>query len=141
MRWFAVFTILAALACALCEVVELTDATFDKSVRKQDQWVLEFYADWCGYCSRFRPKYEAIERQARDFSTPVYFGAINVDKNPRLAARFFVSRLPTLVHVFDKQVRVLTIPSPPSQLAQFLQEEQWRDIKPEGIFMSAYGPL
>lgn len=33
----------------------------------------------------------------------VKFGSVNIEHNPGLGARFFVSRLPTLVHIKDHQ--------------------------------------
>ncbi|KAI8076759.1 thioredoxin-like protein, partial [Halteromyces radiatus] len=69
-------------------------------VKKQDQWVLDFYADWCGYCRQFAPRFDAAEQVIRtSHYQPIYFGKVNIEENPALAARFFVSRLPTLFHI------------------------------------------
>lgn len=62
------------------------------------------YADWCGYCKRIEPKFQATDRLLRMSDYPhVKLGKVNVETNPGLSARFFISRLPTIVHVKDHQ--------------------------------------
>ncbi|ORX59477.1 thioredoxin-like protein [Hesseltinella vesiculosa] len=143
MRLLSLVLLLVTVVSISCEVIELTDATFDDAIRKQDDWVLEFYADWCGYCTRFRPEYEMIADESRELhgDSPVYFGAINVDKNPGLAARFFIARLPSLFHVHDRNVRPLAMPRMPRDLLQVLKQESWKDIEPYGLWRSPFGPL
>lgn len=66
------------------------------------------YADWCGYCKRLEPKFYAADRLlAKSTHSHVKLGKVNVETNPGLAARFFVSRLPSIVHIKDHEGIVL----------------------------------
>lgn len=68
------------------------------------------YADWCGYCTRLAPVFDAADRLL-SMSTHKHtkMGVVNVETNPGLSARFFVSRLPTIVHIKDHQGNVFLL--------------------------------
>ncbi|KAI8378804.1 thioredoxin-like protein, partial [Choanephora cucurbitarum] len=73
-------------------------------VTKEDEWIVDFYADWCSYCKKAAPRIEAAERLLRLSSHKhVKVGLVNVETSPALAARFLISRLPTVVHIKDHQ--------------------------------------
>ncbi|CAO3580191.1 unnamed protein product [Absidia cylindrospora] len=119
---FLFFLILLSLVFGYyAQVVQVTDANFDQLVKKPDQWVMEFYANWCGYCTHFAPVFDIVEENIRttNYHHPIYFGKVNINENPALAARFFVSHLPTLFHVHQHQV-------------------QWKSISPIGGWRSPY---
>ncbi|ORZ35732.1 hypothetical protein BCR44DRAFT_1433453, partial [Catenaria anguillulae PL171] len=40
-------------------IIDIEDHDFDTLVGS-GEWLIEFYAPWCGYCSRFHPQYEAL---------------------------------------------------------------------------------
>ncbi|KAI7895824.1 thioredoxin-like protein, partial [Mucor mucedo] len=73
-------------------------------VTEKDEWLIDFYADWCGYCKRLEPKFYAADRLLSMSSySHTKTGTVNVQTNPGLAARFFISRLPTIVHIKDHE--------------------------------------
>ncbi len=58
--------------------------------------LLDFYADWCGYCQKLRAEvYPSTEvaMEARKFVTVT----VNVDRNQRAAAKYEVEGLPTVI--------------------------------------------
>jgi thioredoxin len=72
--------------------IVLTDATFDEGVRS-GAYVVDFWAAWCGPCRTIAPVIDALAAERTD----VRFAKLNVDENPRTAARFEVQGIPLLV--------------------------------------------
>lgn len=96
------------------------------------------YAEWCGYCRKFAPKYEEVEDALSDSSVQV--GKVDVESSPGLAARFFVQRLPTVVHIKDHQVRV--VPHDKTlDLVGLIKREEWQDIKPVNAMTSPFSAV
>ncbi|ORZ25052.1 thioredoxin-like protein [Absidia repens] len=140
MKFLSLLILLSFAFGYYAQVIQVTDANFDQLVKKSDQWVVEFYADWCGYCTRFAPVYDIVEENIRTTNyQPIYFGKVNIDENPALAARFFVSRLPTLFHVHQHQVRALPLTGDVSLMIDSLKHQEWTAISPIGGWRSPYG--
>eukprot|EP00239_Pterosperma_sp_CCMP1384_P010243 CAMPEP_0197865070 /NCGR_PEP_ID=MMETSP1438-20131217/43453_1 /TAXON_ID=1461541 /ORGANISM="Pterosperma sp., Strain CCMP1384" /LENGTH=453 /DNA_ID=CAMNT_0043483479 /DNA_START=74 /DNA_END=1435 /DNA_ORIENTATION=- len=75
-------------------VTHLNAKTLKTEVLKSNRlWVVEFYADWCGGCKKFKPKYKEL---AEDLADVVSFGAINIDKNDTLVKNYGVRGLPAM---------------------------------------------
>ncbi|UCC14850.1 MAG: thioredoxin [Gammaproteobacteria bacterium] len=55
---------------------------------------IDFYADWCAPCRMITP---IIEQLADEFAGRVEFRKADLDQVPRVAARFGVRSLPTLM--------------------------------------------
>ncbi len=94
--------------------ITLTDANFDAVVMNSDAPVLvDFWAPWCGPCHMIAP---AVEALAKEFSGRLLVGKLNVDENPRIASRYGVMSIPTLLifkqgRVVDQIVGALPAPA------------------------------
>ncbi|KAI9493955.1 hypothetical protein BDB00DRAFT_351865 [Zychaea mexicana] len=88
------------------------------------------YADWCNFCRNYAPKYEAVQRVLASSPTShdVGVGKVNVETSPGLAARFFVQRLPTIVHIKDHQVRVIPADRM-NDLVSLIEDQSWKDLQ------------
>ncbi|KAI9313521.1 thioredoxin-like protein [Dichotomocladium elegans] len=135
--------IFALLACAigLCwaQVIQVTDSNVKSLITDDSEWLLEFYADWCGYCTRYAPSYEAAE-DALSSMTAVRVGKVNVEQSPGLAARFFVQRLPTVVHIKNHEVRAVPLDQM-NDLVNFVKDEAWKDIQPANGLTSPFSAI
>jgi thioredoxin 2 len=80
---------------------ELTDANFDAMTSRTDLTVLvDFWAPWCGPCKSMGPQYE---RAAADLKGRVMLAKVNSDDNPRIANKFGIRSIPTLVRLKNGQ--------------------------------------
>ncbi|KAL1690062.1 thioredoxin-like domain-containing protein [Schizophyllum commune] len=52
------FSSLVIAADAESDVISLTSDNFEKSVKKEDLMLVEFFAPWCGHCKALAPHYE-----------------------------------------------------------------------------------
>lgn len=77
--------------------IVLTTKNFEEEVLKAKEPVLvDFWATWCGPCRMLSPLVEQVAEGADGFKV----GAVDVDENGELAAKYGVSAIPTLI-VFE----------------------------------------
>ena len=86
-------------------VVELTDQTFEQTVKDSDLVLVDFWAPWCGPCRSFAPIYEKASERHPD----VVFAKVNTEEQQALATHFQIRSIPTVM-VIRQQVILLSQP-------------------------------
>ncbi len=77
----------------------IDENNFEEEVLKSDlPVVVDFYAPWCGPCRMLAP---IIEKVAEEFAGKVKVVKVNIDEEPKLAAKFGVRSIPTVIGFKD----------------------------------------
>ncbi|RLN90831.1 hypothetical protein BBJ28_00022955 [Nothophytophthora sp. Chile5] len=106
----AALALLSVLQLALADeaasnVVVLTTSTFESltqagSGATTGDWLVEFYAPWCGHCKKLAPIYERV---ADELKGEVNVAKVDVTANSELGKRFEIRGFPTIVHFSQGQ--------------------------------------
>jgi len=78
----------------IVEPVHVTDSNFNEIVNKHLLALIDCWAPWCGPCVALAP---AIKELAREYAGKMFTGKLNVDENPRIAERFQIFSIPTML--------------------------------------------
>ena len=71
------------------------ESTFDQTVLRADKPVLvDFWATWCKPCVMIAP---ILDELADEFNGRVSFVRMDIEENPKTAAKYKVMSLPTLI--------------------------------------------
>ena len=74
---------------------KVTDASFTEDVLQSEKPVIvDFWAPWCGPCTRLAPVLEEI---ADEHGDRVVVAKIDIDANPQTSERYQVLSLPTIL--------------------------------------------
>ncbi len=91
--------------------MNFTDANFEEEVLNSGIPVLvDFWASWCLPCKMTEP---LIDKLAQEYDGKVKIGKINVDQNPRTAARYGIKGVPIFItfrfgEVVEKRIAAQT---------------------------------
>lgn len=73
-------------------VEQINDPEFTQKLQENEKVVVKYYADWCGSCRLFSPKYKRLSNDER--FNGIAFLDINAEKNPEARRMAGVSSLP-----------------------------------------------
>lgn len=101
----------------------------DKQMSLVDEFAPEinrlylFYADWCGACRRYKPKFTESAEKIFKIDQNVQVIKINLDKAAQLGSRFRISHLPTVFHQIGEEFRKVDVYQ--NNLETFIERKAW----------------
>jgi thioredoxin 1 len=89
----------------------VSDDTFDKEVlQAAGPVVVDFWAEWCGPCKLIAP---LLEELANELEGQVKIVKLNVDENPKVAVKYGIRGIPTLLVFKNGQVAASQVGAQP----------------------------
>jgi len=80
-------------------VIVADDSNFNMLLQENELVVVKYYADWCGNCRLFKPKYKRLSEDER--FTKIAFLDVNAEQSPEARKAAKVDNLPYFA-VFKK---------------------------------------
>ena len=81
------------------KTVTVTDENFGTEIEGASGLsMVDFWAAWCGPCRMVAP---IVEQLASEYSGKVKVGKLDVDSNPRVAAKFNIRSIPSILFFKD----------------------------------------
>ncbi|XP_078543638.1 protein disulfide-isomerase TMX3 [Lissotriton helveticus] len=91
----AALLLLLVLLATVSASVEDLDETF-KDNRKDDIWLVDFYAPWCGHCKKLEPVWLEVGLEMKSSGSPVKVGKMDATVHSGIASEFGVRGFPTI---------------------------------------------
>jgi thioredoxin 1 len=83
-------------------VTTVTDTNFNQALTTHNKVIVKYYADWCGSCKLFAPKYKRLSSDER--FTGIEFLEVNAEENPEARKTALVDNLPFFAIFKDGQL-------------------------------------
>lgn len=83
------------------KTVTVTDENFSTEIEGSSGLsMVDFWAAWCGPCRMVAP---IVEQLATEYGDKLKVGKVDVDSNPRVAAKFNIRSIPSILFFKDGQ--------------------------------------
>ncbi|HHL19459.1 MAG TPA: thioredoxin [Thiothrix sp.] len=79
--------------------IDITEQTFEETIKSNDIVIIDFWAEWCGPCKSFAPTYETVSEKHED----IVFGKVDTEAEQALGAHFQIRSIPTLM-IFREEI-------------------------------------
>ncbi|XP_077301808.1 protein disulfide-isomerase A5 isoform X2 [Arctopsyche grandis] len=81
-------------------ILQLTDANFDKEIKVSKPILVMFYAPWCGHCKMMKPAFEAAAGKLKNSNIPAMLGSVDCTVQKTVANIYKIESYPTII-LFD----------------------------------------
>jgi thiol-disulfide isomerase/thioredoxin len=127
---------------AFSMIPELTDGDvgrFQKAVQSNGEQLLFFYAEWCPACQDFKSSFNLLHENRFFQNNGISAYRVNVEDSMGLTARFFISKVPTLIHIRECEVR--DVSKLRWKLVDYFEDKKWAELRPRGRLHGPFGVL
>ncbi|CEG43083.1 protein disulfide-isomerase domain [Plasmopara halstedii] len=105
-------------------IIVLTNADFEHKTQAGSgattgDWLIEFYAPWCGHCKKLAPIFEKV---ADELKGEVNVAKVDVTDNAELGKRFGIRGFPTILHLSHGKSYKFTGPRTLNDLVAFARD-------------------
>ena len=76
------------------KIQNLTDTSFEQTIKSSTPTLVDFWAEWCMPCRRIAP---AVEALATEYAGRLTVAKLNVDESQEVPIRLGVQSIPTLM--------------------------------------------
>ena len=83
-------------------VIPVNDSNFNTQVASSPKVMVKYYADWCGSCKLFAPKFRRLSDDER--FKDIVFLEINAEENPEARKLAGVDNLPFFTAFYNAQL-------------------------------------
>ncbi len=101
-------------------VTKVTDAEFFDELKNNDKVAVKFYADWCGNCRLFTPKFNRMSE--KEEYKDIKFLDVNAETNPEARKLVGVKNLPTFAVFKDGKLVVADFTSKEEAVEKMVQQ-------------------
>lgn len=102
-------------------MTQITDTNWDQEVIKSNTPVLvDFWAEWCGPCHALAPTVASI---ADSYAGRMKVGKLNVDENEKIAFKYGIRSIPTLILFKGGEIKEVLIGNrPKNEIVQVIEK-------------------
>ena len=86
----------------MAQLLVIEEKNFDEVVKSKETVLVDFYATWCPPCKMLAPVLEKVAKKVDDNYLIV---KVNVDEAEKLAKRFGIMSVPTMVFLYNGEER------------------------------------
>lgn len=94
------------------------DPQFEETLQENEKVIVRYYADWCGSCKLFTPKYRRLSEDER--FEDVVFLDVNAEKNEKARKKVNVDNLPFFATFSNGELKEATSTTKEDQVVDML---------------------
>ena len=101
------------------KIIELTDDNYDDIITKKGIFVILFYVDWCGHCTKFKPIFEKLSSNSK-LNKKINFCKLDCEQYKNIPDKLQIGGYPTILISNNNKVDTYNGPRDYMELEKYL---------------------